>query len=236
MMRVIIQARLASTRLPGKIMAPLAGNPLLWHAVRRLEAAGAWIHGPWEVVVATTREPEDDLTCQWCASQGVRFVRGASEDVLARYLEASGDLGDDEIVLRATADNPLYCPRRVAGIVAAHTSAGTDYTCIRDLSYVVPEVIRVGALRRMATKAADPYCREHVTPFFRQPPHGFHTKELPPSWQGLRPKLRLTVDTASELSQMQQLFAICSRRGLLFSLEEAYAAWEEMQAPLERVA
>lgn len=229
-MRVIVQARMGSTRLPGKILAQLAGKPLLWHVVRRLEMAGTWVGQPWEVLVATTDEPADDLTCEWCECHIVPVLRGEADDVLARYLMASEDLADDDTILRATADNPLYCPRRTAGIVAAHRTAGVEYSCIRDLSYVVPEVMQVGALRRMAAKANLPDCREHVTPYFRRPPHGFRTQELPPGWQGLRPKTRLTVDTADELGRMQRLFDACTRRGLLFSLEEAYQHVDEHEA------
>ena len=236
-MRVIVQARMGSTRLPGKILAPFAGQPLLWHVVRRLEMAGTWVGQPWEVFVATTEEPADDLTCQWCEHHNVPVLRGEAEDVLGRFVMASEDLAEDDTILRATADNPLYCPRRTAGIVAAHLKAGVEYTCIRDLSYVVPEVVQVGALRRMAAKATSPEYREHVTPFFRRPPNGFRTQELPPGWQGLRGKTRLTVDTAEELSRMQSLFNACSRRGLLFSLEEAYDYVDEHEAgKLARVA
>jgi spore coat polysaccharide biosynthesis protein SpsF len=236
-LRIIIQARIGSSRLPGKILAPLAGKPLLWHVVRRLEMAAVWIDRPWQLMVATTDQPEDDLTFQWCASEGLPVFRGSAEDVLDRYLAASADLADDAIVLRATADNPLYCPRRTAAIATLHERASVDYTCIRDLSYVVPEVMRVGALRRMAIKAVSPHCREHVTPHFRQPPHGFRTQELPPTWQGLQPRMRLTVDTPAELSRMQQIFDACSRRGLLFSLEEAYRYVEEHEtATLGRAA
>jgi spore coat polysaccharide biosynthesis protein SpsF len=227
---VIIQARIGSTRLPGKIFAPLAGKPLLWHVARRLETAGSWMSAPWEIRVATTDQKEDDDTARWCAQEGIAVTRGPAEDVLARFVLASEDLADEEIILRATADNPLYCPRRTAGIVAAHQAAGVEYSCIRDLSYVVPEVIRVGALRRMAGKDLTADCREHVTPYFRRPPHGFRTQELPPTWQGLRPRTRLTVDTPEELARMQGLFNACSRRGLLFSLEEAYRYVEEREA------
>ncbi len=221
-MRVIVQARLGSTRLPGKILAPLAGKPLLWHVVRRLEMAAAWIDAPWEVLIATTDLPQDDLTCQWCASEGVRVIRGPAEDVLARFLRAAEDLDEGDTILRATADNPIYCPRRTAAIAALHARAEVDYTCIRGISYAAPEVLRVGALRRMATKALDPYCREHVTPYFRQPPHGFRTRELPPTWEGIRPADKLTIDTPADLTRLERLFAACTRRGLHFSLEEAY--------------
>ena len=230
--RAVIQARMGSTRLPGKIMAPLAGQPLLWHVVRRLEAAfdvpsPRPFYDPRqssEVLVATTTQPADDLTAYWCAKEGITCFRGDDRDVLGRYLAAVADLYDDDTLVRATADNPLYCPQRTAAIVAEHQRQSADYTCIRDLSYVVPEVIQVGALRRMADRTSDPYCREHVTPYFRQRPTDFRSVQLPVDWRGLRPELRLTVDTADELSRMQKVFDGCSQDGEVFSLEDAYVA------------
>ncbi len=195
-----------------------------------------WIEEPWEVLVATTDQPEDDVTCQWCDREGLRVFRGPAEDVLSRYVLASADLRDDDTVLRATADNPVYCPRRTAAIVAAHLRAGVEYTCIRGISYAAPEVIRVGALRRMASKACDAYSREHVTPYFRQPPHGFRTQELPPAWNGIRPAAGLTIDTPADLVRLQHLFNACAHRGLLFSLEEAYRYLDEHEVALGRVA
>jgi spore coat polysaccharide biosynthesis protein SpsF (cytidylyltransferase family) len=61
-----------------------------------------------------------------------------------------------------------------------------------------------------------------VTPYFRQPPHGFRTQELPPTWNGIRPAAKLTIDTPADLARIQRLFGACTNRGLLFSLEEAY--------------
>src|SRR4051812_2898516 len=112
--RVVIQARMGSTRLHGKIMADLAGRPMLAHIVRRLQATAEYVPGAWEVVVATSTDPADDLTEHLCQTLGVPCVRGSQDDVLARYLAATTDLADNDVILRATADNPLYCPRRTA--------------------------------------------------------------------------------------------------------------------------
>ena len=141
--RIVIQARVGSTRFPDKIMAPLAGEPMLAHVVRRLQATGQYLPRgleAMETMVATTVAADDDLTEQLCRSIGVACHRGAAEDVLARYLAAAADLDDDDIVIRATADNPVYCPQRTARILSVHRQAKAEYTCIRNLSYVVPEV------------------------------------------------------------------------------------------------
>jgi spore coat polysaccharide biosynthesis protein SpsF len=230
MIRVIVQARMGSSRLPGKILKPLGDRPLLAHVVTRLREAGRLMRQAWEVMVATTEEPADDATERWCRQHEVPVFRGAAQDVLRRYTEAAADLHDDDTVVRATADNPLYCPRRTAAIVEEHQRAGADYTCIENLSYVVPEVMQAGALRAMERVACDPYCREHVTPYFRQRPGEFRVQQLPATWRSLRPELRLTVDTPGEQAFVASLLASCDY-GLGFpSLEQIYAASSAQRA------
>ncbi len=228
--RVEVQARMSSSRLPGKIMAPLAGRPILAHVVGRLQAAGL---GPletcpmrWEVLVATSTAQADGATEELCRELDVDCFRGPQDDVLARYVAASEDLADDDLVVRATADNPLYCPRRTAAIVAEHLRTGADYTCIENLSYVVPEVVRAGALRTMAMLAVDAHCREHVTPYFRRMPGRFRVTQLPPTWRGLRADIRLTVDTPAEWERMAWIFEQLAGDDLLFPLEGVYALCE----------
>jgi spore coat polysaccharide biosynthesis protein SpsF len=226
--RVVVQARMNSSRLPGKIMSPLAGRPMLAHVVGRLEATSQLTSeigsARWEVLVATSTARADGATQRFCRELGVACFRGSEDDVLARYVAASDDLTDDDLVVRATADNPLYCPRRTASIVAEHLRTGADYTCIENLSYVVPEVMRAGALRTMARHTIDAHCREHVTPFFRQVPGPFRVRQLPPSWRGLRPDIRLTVDTQAEYERMAWIFERLGGDDPLFSLEDVYAS------------
>jgi len=217
--RTVIQARMASSRLPGKVLANLAGRPLLEFVVRRLRAAG----NDWEMTVATTTSAADDAIEACCRRLEVRCFRGPEADVLGRYVAAAADLADSDILLRATADNPLYCSSRTAAIVAEHRRRNADYTCIERLSYVVPEVLRAGALRSMALLATDAYCREHVTPYFREAPREFQVVQLPADWNGLRPEVRLTVDTAEDLSRMDIICQPLAREDVLFPLEDAYS-------------
>jgi spore coat polysaccharide biosynthesis protein SpsF len=219
---VVIQARMKSTRLPGKIAIPVRGVPLLGHVVRRLQAAEAHLPAPLGVMVATSRAQGDDATEAMCRDLQVECFRGPEDDVLQRYLDATAQLGAEDLVIRATADNPLYCPRRTAKIILHHAASGADYTSIKDLSYVVPEVMKAGALRAMASRAASAFCREHVTPYFRQHPQEFRVTQLPQTWEGLRPEIRLTVDTPDELRRMTSIFDALSRDDRLFSLEEIY--------------
>jgi spore coat polysaccharide biosynthesis protein SpsF len=235
--RVVVQARMNSSRLPGKIMLALAGRPMLAQLVRRLRAAGKVASGicpmRWDVLVATSTATADMATEALCRELGVACFRGAQDDVLARYVAASEDLADDDLVVRATADNPLYCPRRTAAIVAEHLRTGADYTCIENLSYVVPEVVRAAALRAMAGLAIDAHCREHVTPYFRQASGRFRVAQLPPKWLGLRPDIRLTVDTHAEYERMARIFEQLGDDDPLFPLEDVYALCEGRLSPTQ---
>ena len=223
--RIVIQARIGSARLPGKIMAPLGGEPILAHVVRRLRHA-ALREPHWEVWAATTALREDDATAALCDQLGVACFRGPAQDVLARFVLATADLGDEDVVVRATADNPLYCPERARMIVAEHIRGEVDYTCVENLSYVVPEVMTVGALRTMADHAADVHCREHVTPYFRKHKSTFSTLTLPSCWADLRPEIRLTVDTLADLQRMRYLFDRLGRAHKPVSLERVYHLWD----------
>lgn len=234
--QVVVQARMGSTRLPGKIMAPLAGRPVLEHVVRRLQAAGREFAGPWQVMVATTDRAEDDLTEQLCEHLGVACFRGDALDVLARYVAATAALDENAIAIRATADNPLYCPRRTAAIVHEHLAHEVDYTSLRELSPTVPEVFCVGALRHMARVAVDPYQREHVTPFFRQFPWSYRVRLLSTNWEGLRPDLPLTIDTPADLARLQCIFDALGSDEKMFSVDETYAWCAAQQAKESSIA
>lgn len=213
---------MGSGRLPGKVLADLAGRPMLEFVVRRLQAADAGF----QVHVATSISSADDAVEGFCRRLDVPCFRGSEADVLGRYVAATADLADDDVVVRATADNPLYCPRRTAAILAEHRHLQADYTCIENLSYVVPEVMQAAALRAMCSVASDARCREHVTPYFREAAHDFRVVTLPADWQGLRPEIRLTVDTVEELDRMSAICRTLAPRGLLFPLEGVYSLFD----------
>ena len=129
----IIQARMGSTRLPGKVMMDLGGQPMLQHVLRRVRAA----RGVDEVCLATTTLERDDAVAALASSCGVRVFRGSEEDVLARFAGATRWLGAD-LVVRITADCPLYDPELLAEMLAARQrlvaeSGEVDYysNCIR---------------------------------------------------------------------------------------------------------
>jgi spore coat polysaccharide biosynthesis protein SpsF len=196
---VILQARMGSRRLPGKVLAPIAGRPILEHCVERLRASGL------PVVVATTIDAADDAIEEAARHLGAMVVRGAADDVLARYLGAI-DAQSLTHVVRATADNPavdIEAPRRMLDVLCERNA---DYATEDGLPYgSAVEAFRACALRKAAALTNDPHDREHVTPFLQRDPRFVAIRAEPPP--SLRvPALRFTVDTPDDLAFMRRLF------------------------------
>jgi spore coat polysaccharide biosynthesis protein SpsF len=221
----VVQARMSSTRLPGKVLADLGGRPVLDWVVSRLRASRE-LAG---VVVATSDEPEDDAVAE--AAQA-RVFRGPLADVLARYaitareLEsalAARELGFEGLV-RVTADCPLIDPAVVDEVVAEWRRGDADYVAnvIEPRTYPVgmdTEVVSAAALLAADAEATDPYDREHVTPFVRSRPERFPQRAVtldPP-----RPDVRLTLDTPEDLEHLR---AVVAATGPDASLAELIAA------------
>jgi spore coat polysaccharide biosynthesis protein SpsF len=197
---VILQARLASHRLPGKALARLDGRSLLEHCLGRLRA-----ESPVPVVLATTDRPEDDALEAEATRLGVRTFRGPSDDVLTRFIRAAQALRLDRVV-RATGDNPavdMAAPARVLALMAA---TGADHVTESELPYgAAVEAVSVSALVRADRHAGDAADREHVTTLIRRDRSRFQsvTRRAPAPLR--RPDLRLTVDTAEDLEFMRCL-------------------------------
>ncbi len=168
---VVIQARMASSRLPGKVLLPLDDRPMLaWvvHAARRVAQAH-------QVVVATTTQPEDDAVEQWCTAHGVPCYRGAALDVLDRYYRAAQAF-EAQVVVRLTADCPFLDPGLIDELLDRFLQAvpPLDFAANRlpppwGRSFPIgldAEVMTAAALARAWREAREPHHREHVTPYF----------------------------------------------------------------------
>lgn len=197
---IVIQARMGSTRLPGKVLAPIGGRSILARVVERLSATSGL-----PVVLATTTLLEDDFLCEEADRLGVAVLRGSADDVLGRYAFAASLLGVPAII-RATADNPAVdsdAPRRTLDILQR---SGADYV----VDYGLPvgatvEAIAMPALVRAAALATDPHDREHVTPFIRRDGRSRAVDAVAPT-DRRRPDLRFTVDTADDLDYMRRVY------------------------------
>lgn len=168
----IIQARMGSTRLPGKILMPLAGKPVLRRVIERVRAAGVFD----VVAVATTVESIDDPVVELCAALEAPVVRGDEADVLSRYGLAAAAT-DAEAVMRITADCPLIDPDVLAAMAGRFGEGNADLvTNARERTYprgLDAELFTRAALDIMLAEARAPEEREHVTPFLYRHPERF---------------------------------------------------------------
>lgn len=198
---IVLLARFASARLPGKALATIGRLSILEHCLNRLIAAAA---GP--VVLATTTRLDDDALVLVASRNGVPVYRGSVTDVLGRTLAAADAFGFDPVV-RATGDNPAVDsdgPRRVLKHLAA---GGGDYACEDGLPVgAAVEVVSREALARCAAEASDAADREHVTTLIKREPARYRRVPAvaPPALR--RPNLRFTVDGPEDLAYMRRLF------------------------------
>ncbi len=199
----VIQARMGSSRLPGKVLRPLGGRPVLGWVVRAAEASKAVD----EVVVATSTAPEDDEVVKACAEIGVSCVRGSEDDVLSRFLAAL-DVHPADAVVRLTSDCPLLDPAVIAQTVGAFRagSGHMDYlstTLVRCLPRGLDvEIASVAALRKV-DKHAQGYDRVHVTSALYNNPHRYRVAGL--AFVPHSDDLRITLDTPEDAALLDAL-------------------------------
>ena len=201
---IVVSARMASSRCPGKALAPLAGRPLLEVLLRRM----ATVRGVDGVVLATSRSAENDPLAQVAGSAGFEVFRGEEEDVLRRHVDCAHALGAAHVV-RVTGDNPLTDVETTEALVALHRRCGADYTYVPGdalLMGILSEVISVEALERSWERGQARHRSELVTLYIKEHAAEFKiaTGTLP---EGLyRPEYRLTVDEPEDVRLMQEIF------------------------------
>lgn len=192
---IVIQARIGSTRFPGKVLRPIAGRPMLAHVLGRLQH----LRHAATVVVATTVLPQDDAVVAWCAEHGVACFRGDELDVLDRYLRCAEAYGFAHVV-RLTADNPFTDIEELDRLIDFHLAQCFDYTHAFGLMPVGvgAEIFTFAALQRSHTEGHAPHHREHVNEYIQEHPELFTSGQLQVPTAKLNPELRLTVDTEED--------------------------------------
>jgi len=199
-----LQARMGSTRLPGKVLMSIHGQTILERVIRRLRASRAID----EVAVLTTGLHEDDAVVAEALRLNARIYRGPERDVLTRFYEAAEQFQPD-IIIRATADNPLLDMGSIDRIVQALRSEELDWCMERELPYgAAVEALTAEALAKVHYKAKEPHHREHVTLYIKEHPDEFRQSLLFPP-EALRcPEVRITVDTPEDILFMDQLIGM----------------------------
>jgi spore coat polysaccharide biosynthesis protein SpsF len=218
---VVIQARTGSTRLPGKVLLPLAGAPLLARMIERVRAAKT----PFELVVATTRDPSDDPVVALCKEIDVRIHRGHSTDLLDRHVAAARELEAD-VVVKIPSDCPLIDPGAIDRVVRVFLESGADFG-----SNLHPatwpdghdvEAMTFGALETAWREASRSHEREHTTPFLWDQPERFRCINV--AWetgQDLSRSHRMTIDYAEDYDFIAEVYsALWQKTRRVFDLRE----------------
>ncbi len=202
----IIQARTGSTRLPGKVLLDLCGQPVLARVVERTARAMSLNR----VVVATTVEPADNAIAELCAARGWPCCRGSQDDVLDRYYRAAKERAAD-VVVRITSDCPLIDPEVIDLAVNEffRLQPGCDYISNTEPPRPFPrgldvEVFHFRALEESWREARQPACREHVTPFIYRHPEKFRLAPLLAERDFT--DMRWTVDTPEDYALVRLIF------------------------------
>jgi spore coat polysaccharide biosynthesis protein SpsF len=202
----VIQARMNSVRLPGKVLKPIAGEPLLWHILHRLKGCRLLE----DIVVATSANSADDAIAEWCNSQGVTMVRGPQDDVLSLYALAAEKL-DADIIVRVPSDVPFLDAGYVDHLVATLIEQQGDYVLpeegIDDAPESVDAFSRRALDRLMMDAAQDSAAREHVTGYFRQHPSFVKAVRARPYAPVAENSGWLTVDTQDDLAFAEAVHA-----------------------------
>jgi len=229
----VIQARMGSTRLPGKALLPIEGHPALWHIVQRLRRVGRID----EIIVATTVEKGDDAIDSYCRKEGVECSRGSEMDVLDRYYKVARDSNAD-YVIRVTADCPLLDPAIVTKLityffeggydhcsVAAGASASKDGFVGRFPDGLDAEIFSFRALEQAWKESSLPLHREHVTPFIWQQPDRFKLGQMKSEKD--YGHLRLTVDNEEDYALVSWIYQNLYHENRNFDLQDILKLLED---------
>lgn len=200
-----IEVRMSSTRLPGKVLMPLAGKPVLVRIIERLNKS-KYID---EIIVATTTNPRDDAIEKVCLEGGYKFFRGSEDDVLSRILRAA-ELGGAEIMVQGMADSPMVDWRMVDYLLEKLVEGGYDYAS-NELEEGFPigfdaRVFPYAVLKQTEELATDLEHHEHASLYIYQYPEKFKLF----SWKGEGkmnwPGLRLTLDTPEDYELIGKVY------------------------------
>jgi len=203
----IVQARMGSTRLPGKVLLDLHGQPMVIRQLQRLQRA----EGLDRIVVGTSTDPIDDDLAETVLDAGFEVVRGPAEDVLARYVNAI-DETEADVVVRLTADCPLTSPAVIDAVVSHFHGSNADYVS-NTMKPTYPdgldvEVVLARVLKTVATVATDTAEREHVTLGVYRRTDTYRIENVSDPSGRDNSTLRWTVDTQDDFDFVTEIYRL----------------------------
>lgn len=207
---VVVQARLGSTRLPGKLFYKLADFFLIDHVLTRALKIGK----SYKLILATTNNPEDDELVAYCENNyQIKITRGSEDNLYERYLQALEEHAtDEEYLIRITADDPVRDYDLAARAITLLDAAPKAYAIVNSGSNRYPlgvetEICRINHLKSVPSQVRDPYINEHIFPMYRS-----MTKELclPIQPEEDYSNLHLTIDTLEDVERVNELMSLTS--------------------------
>jgi len=214
---IIVQARMASTRLPGKVMMKVSGKTLLEHLILRLKK----VRQADEIIIATTENKADDIIAEHSKGLGIKVFRGSEENVLERYYLAAKEAGLT-VIVRVTSDCPVMDPEMVDRCISFFfEKQPADYisNCMKR-SFPVGldvEVFSFDALERTHREAEEAPEKEHVAPYMYRHPEKFKLAFLENDKD--ESSYRLTVDTAEDLELIKKIYEVLYPKDRLFGAQ-----------------
>jgi len=218
----IIQARMASTRLPGKVLMDIEGKPMLWHVINRLKNAKK-IN---EIILAIPDTRENDILEKFAKENNLKYFRGSEEDVLSRYYEAAKKFKVD-VIVRITSDCPLIDPKVVDICIRRFLNEKCDYisNCFGD-KVIFPRGLDVSvfsfdALKKAHRNAIELYEREHVVPYIWENKKNEFVigpgVEAPPEYAR---SYRLTIDYPEDFTLVEKIYQKFYKPGKIINIHE----------------
>lgn len=215
-----ISARMGSTRLPGKVLMPLCGKPVLEHIIERVKLSKYFD----DIIIATTINPLDDAIEVFAKKHDYHFYRGSEEDVLARVYEAAKSL-DADIVYRGMGDSPLVDHRIVDDLIEKLSEGNYDLVSNEMGDAPVPDgfdatVFTLKALEEGYREATHPEMREHVTIHIKTDPERYKILALKAEGHMRESGLRLTLDTQEDYEVISKVYDALYYNNLDFSADD----------------
>jgi len=222
----IIQARMGSTRLPGKIIKEIAGEPMLWRVIERVRQSKKI----GEIIIATTLNKEDEEVREFARKRGVKVFSGSENDVLDRYYQTALYFNKPEIIVRITSDCPLIDPEIIDKTVEFFLENDLDYASTGRIQSTFPdgldtEVFRFSALEKAWRESSLASEREHATPYIWKNPRIFKIGEFK-NEKDLS-YLRWTVDEEKDLNFVREVYKKLYKKGEIFYMKDVISLIEK---------
>ncbi len=222
----MVQARMGSTRLPGKVLKLLNGQPVLQQIIRRLQKVANLS----EIIIVTSNLAQDDPIEMLCQQMGIGCYRGSESNVFARYLDAINQY-QAELIIRITGDCPLVSPEIIEEMISEYRPE-IDYLSNCHPIRTVPvgldvEIFSAKSFRQIASQITEQYDLEHVTPFYYRHPENFNLATHTFKQLKLDIEQRLTLDTAADLEVISEIYQRMANKEF-FTLVEIVETYQKL--------